>query len=148
MTAYAYQRPYASAPNVIAVMGLAVGLGWWMAAVRPGMNELLLGGIALTLGLPILHRWATGTFDILEPLTIFVAMYGLLFFVRPVATLASGDFMVQGYNINGVFPELLTVSSGPSHLWSDTFSRMAITSAAGFLHWPLTFALSRRFATQ
>ncbi len=110
MTAYAYQRPYASVPNVIAVMGLAVGLGSWMAAVRPGMNELLLGGIALTLGLPILHRWATGTFDILEPLTIFVAMYGLLFFVRPVATLASGDFVVRGYDIDGVFPELLTIA--------------------------------------
>ncbi len=112
MTAYAYQRPFAAAPNVIAVIGLAVGLGWWMAAVRPGMNELLLGGIALTLGLPILHRWATGTFDIFEPLTIFVAMYGLLFFVRPVATLASGDFTALGlgYDISGVFTELLTVA--------------------------------------
>jgi hypothetical protein len=102
----------APALNVIAVIGLAAGLGWWMAAVRPGMHELLLGGIALTLGLPILHRWATGTFDILEPLTIFVGMYGLLFFVRPAATLATGNFTAPGlgYDISGVFSELLTVA--------------------------------------
>ncbi len=110
MTAHAYQRPLALAPNVFAVVGLAVGLGLWMTAVRPGVNELLLGGIALTLGLPVLHRWATGTFDILEPLTIFVAMYGLLFFVRPVATLGSGDFIVVGHDIEGVFPEFLAVA--------------------------------------
>lgn len=113
MAAFSYSRAAPMRTNIYgALLGvaLAAGTGWAMALVRPGVNEFLLCAIGALLLIPLLQRWVTGSFDLFEPLMAFLAIYGLLFFARPIATLIEEEFVVFGYDIEQAIPSLLTVA--------------------------------------
>jgi hypothetical protein len=76
--------------------GLVLGALVLAAALLLGgrvLDALLLGSLAGVLFGPVAARALRGRFDILEPLPLFAAFYGLLFVARPLAMIAGDAFL-------------------------------------------------------
>ena len=69
---------------LLVTAAFAVVAGVLVSALRPTLEAALLLAIGVLVTAPLLYRRASGRFDVFEPLTVFVAVFGTLFFVVPL----------------------------------------------------------------
>ena len=73
-------------------------------------TSLLLTGIVLSLMSPLAFRAAQGRLDLFEPLVLANIALGIMFFMRPLAILITGNTVHLGYDVLPTFNEALVVS--------------------------------------
>jgi hypothetical protein len=79
-----------------------------------GLAVLLIVAVGLVLVVPIVWRIASRRFDPFEPVMLFVVVYGVMFFVRPVAMLVKDDLAHHGpqraIDVSDTFDEMLILA--------------------------------------
>lgn len=75
----------------ILAIATSVILGLALATLNVSVGAILAGATLVVLLAPILYRVVLGRFDLFEPITLFAAMYALIFVVRPAYMLAESE---------------------------------------------------------
>ncbi|MPZ21994.1 MAG: oligosaccharide flippase family protein [Dehalococcoidia bacterium] len=100
--------------------GLAVAVGVVTVLVSPELDHALIAAIGVLLLVPMAQRFATRTFDIFEPLTIFTVAYGLMFVARPIAVLVTDS-------------TALARPGGPTYLLEPGYTQMLVVALIGLV---------------
>jgi len=82
------------------------------------VEAMLLAAIAMVLALALMIRLFQNRLDLFEPLTVFVLVWTVLFFARPIAMFITGSFDTSGYQVRDGMAGMLF---------------MALTGCVGFL---------------
>ena len=84
------------APLVTVICGL--GIGFLVSYMRLHVDYLLVVGLAASSLWLLGFRRARGTFDLFDPLTVFLVAMGFFLVMRPLALLIADDFDWRGYD--------------------------------------------------
>lgn len=125
-------RLAAPAPGIflgtLVVAMLAAAAGAAISVVRLNVDVILLVSIGTVLAIPILRRFASGTFDVFEPLTIFTVAFGVMFLARPIAMLVTDSLVLEN-------------AEGSDYDLRSTFSLMLAAALIGAIGFQLGYAL-------
>jgi glycosyltransferase involved in cell wall biosynthesis len=102
LKAYATLITYSALTVVLIVCAVIV------ADISP--TSFLLIGIILVLMIPMAFRAARGCLDLFEPLVLANIAFGVMFFMRPLAVLITGNTVHLGYDVLPTFNEALVVA--------------------------------------
>src|SRR4029077_2503206 len=118
--------------SVAVLAGVAgAAIGWF----HPSTRAALVAAIGFSAALPLVHRLATGTFDIFEPIVIANVAFLVMYVARPAVIVADGRATVfKGIDIS---PEL------DRALWI-AFVGVAAFQVGYMLPWAKRFALRTR----
>ena len=92
---------------------VAVACGALIGSLRPSQTNLLILALGVTVALPLALRIAHGEFDVFEPIVFFALAWAGMFIARPIAMLATNNFLAPqaGYaEVSSTFDQMLLLA--------------------------------------
>ena len=96
---------------LVAATVIAIGAGLLLPTIQMSRLNLVIVAIAVVTLTPVVVEWFRGTLDTLSPLPTFVATWCMMFVVRPIASLDSGDTTLRRrYEVGEYFESALILA--------------------------------------